>query len=276
MSCFRIFRPSLLLIALLAGGLASQPGRAAEQTLRIGGTGAAIALMTHLAATFARQQPEIAVEVLPSLGSSGGIRALIDGAVDIAVSARPLRPAEAAQNLEATPLLRTPFAIVSSRRKPPSLASGDLAALFADPAATWPDGMPVYVILRPESDSDSAVLQQYFAGMTAALAAARQRPEVPVAKTDQDNIRLAGAIAGSLTAATLTQIVSEFAAVSTIPLDGVAPTVENMQNGRYPFYKELIIVRRSDGSAAMTRFIAFLTSERGRRILEESGSLPLL
>jgi phosphate transport system substrate-binding protein len=270
------FLKSVPVVVLLGVLLAGAPGRAAETTLRIGGTGASVAVMTHLAGAFNRQQGEVKVEVLPSLGSSGGIRALADGAVELAVSARPLKPEEAAHSLVAAPLLRTPFTFVTSQREVQPIRSNELPRLYGDPDTRWDDGTPVRIVLRPASDSDSAYLVDNFPGMGEALSHARARPEVPVARTDQDNIRMARRVSGSLTTATLLQIVSEFADVTALPLDGVEPTVANMQSGRYPHYKEMIIVRRADSGETVTRFMEFLASESGRRLLLESGALPLL
>jgi len=252
------------------------PLQAAEAKLRIGGTGAAVATMTHLAGVFNASQDAVTVEVLPSLGSSGGIRALAEGAIDIAVSARPLKPAEAEKSLAALPLLRTPFVFVSSRREAQEIAAGQLAQYYGDPQPRWADGSLLRVILRPESDSDRAFLRDRFPGMAAALTKAQARPEVPVATTDQDNLRMAGEAAGTLTTATLLQVTSEFADLVVLPLDGIAPTVANMQDGSYPYYKEFYAVRRTASEPAVERFLQFLSSDAGRRILVESGSQPLL
>jgi phosphate transport system substrate-binding protein len=265
---------AFLVVALLV--LAGQPALASATNLRIGGTGAGLGLMSSLAEAFAAEDEALSIEVEPSLGSSGGIRALTDGAIDIAVSARPLKPKEAEAPLVATPLSRTPIVIASSHRQAEAIAAGDLASLYANPVARWADGTPLRIILRPASDSDSAFLEGSFDGMAAALAEARKRSEVPVATTDQENLALAIDIEGSLTIASLTQIVSEEAPLVVIPLNGVAPTLANLEAGRYPFYKELVIVVRQDRGAAVDRFISFIASERGRQILRDTGNLPLL
>ncbi len=274
LSVVRRLRPEILASACLLVLFSSHPALAVE-SLRIGSTGAALGLMTRLAEAYRQATPEVAIEVLPSLGSGGSIRALGDNAIDIAVSARPLEPSEAAGPLVAAPLARTPFVMVTSRRAVTSLASDDLARLYRDPAARWPDGMPLRLLLRPDSDSDSAFLRQHFAGMAAALEQAQARPEVPVAQTDQENIELAMTMEGSLASATLTQIISEEAPVVTIPIDGVDPSLESLENGRYPYFKELIIVRRRDAAGAVSAFMAYIASEQGRRVLRENGNLPL-
>lgn len=273
-STFR--RGAALAGLLLVIAVAPLPGQAAEPVLRIGGTGAALSLMAHLGGVFRREHPDVAVEVLPSLGSGGGIRALAERVLDLAIAARPLKAQETARGLQALPLLRTPFVIVSSIRNPAPLDADGLAGLYGDPTARWPDGTPVNIVLRPASASDSAILARSFAGMEEALARARRRPEVPVAQTDQDNLRLAAEITGSLTAATLLQVVSEYATVTVLPIDGVAPTLGGLESGRYPYAKEMILVRRAGDNPALDRFIAFLASPAGSRIIRESGAVPLL
>ncbi|NIA71877.1 solute-binding protein [Pelagibius litoralis] len=272
---FSILRTSLALAALLSAGFAVPPAEAAGGPVRIGGTGSSIGQMTRMAEAFVEQHPDIAVEVLPSLGSSGGIRALVDGVIDIAVAARPLKPDEAAQRLEAAPLSRTPIVMVSSYPQSQSIAADDLARIYANPGTRWPDGTPLRIILRPKSDSDSAFLRERFEGMEAALKEARSRPEVPVATTDQENIALASQVAGSLTIASLAQVISEQASVTIMPFDGMTPSLETLESGRYPFYKEMTIITREDSSEAVGSFIAFIGSERGRQVLRDTGSLPL-
>ena len=65
----------------------------AAYVLQVGGTGGASALMAHLGKPFT-QQTGIAVDIIPSLGSGGGISSASDGVLDIAFSGRPLSPAE--------------------------------------------------------------------------------------------------------------------------------------------------------------------------------------
>lgn len=63
-------------------------GSPSADTLRIGETGAALGGMEILGQAFEKQHPGTSVEVLPSLGSSGGIKALLAGAVDLSAGSR--------------------------------------------------------------------------------------------------------------------------------------------------------------------------------------------
>ena len=110
--------------------------------------------------------------------------------------------------------------------------------------------------------------------MVAALAQLRLRPEVPVAATDQDNVRMAARIPGSLVVTTLAQMQTEKPDLRFLTSDGVAPTLENFERETYPHRKDLHLVLPARRSASLDRFLAFLRSAEGAKMLRETGSLP--
>ena len=248
-------------------------GAAQAEVLRVGGTGTATALMQSLGAAYAEGRDERIV-VVPSLGTKGAIRAVIDGKLDIAVSARPLTPEEQAAGLVTLAAMKTPFGFVSSRKNPPGLRKGDIEALFNSESATWPDGSPLRLVLRPRSESDTALAGAFFPGMREAIEHARARSDVPIAATDQDNADLAERLEGSLTGATVTQIRMETRPLSFVDIDGVTPTLENLETGAYPYAKTLYLVALKSRSADLQSFDAFLRSTKGREALRARGVLP--
>jgi phosphate transport system substrate-binding protein len=126
----------------------------AGETVRIGGTGSANEMVKRLAPLFLAETG-IAVELIPSLGSGGGIIAAADGVIDLSISGRPLKPAETALGLKSAGELRTPFAIVTSHPNPNGLKSEDIARLNQSDKPTWADGKPIRTILRPTNESDT-------------------------------------------------------------------------------------------------------------------------
>ena len=63
-----------------------------------------------------------------------------------------------------------------------------------------------------------------------------------------------------------------------VPLnfDSVAPTPENVENGRYPLWMEFGLTYKSGAlTAAGAEFLAFINSADGVRILRQYGVLPL-
>ena len=247
-------------------------GPANADTLRAGGLGATTHLLAVLAAEYAEKQAG-ALEVIPSLGGTGGLKALAGGALDIAVSGRPLKEEELNQGLRVAVIMRTPFVMVSSHEKPDGLKSVEIAELFRAERSTWTDGSPVRVILRTKSDSDTPILGGMFPGMVSAIEAARKRHDVPIAATDQDNAEAAERIPGSLAGSTLTQLTIERRSLRLLSIDGVAPSLEALESGAYPFSKTIYFVLPAKTNPRAEDFVAFLRSPAGRAILRDSGNL---
>ena len=249
-------------------------GAAQAEVLRVGGTGTATALMQSLGAAYAEGTDERIV-VVPSLGTKGAIRAVIDGKLDIAVSARPLTPEEQAAGLVTLAAMKTPFGFVSSRKNPPGLRKGDIEALFKSESATWPDGFPLRLVLRPRSESDTALAGAFFPGMREAIEHARARSDVPIAATDQDNADLAERLEGSLTGATVTQIRMENTAALLRGHRRRQTDIGESGDRRLPLCKDPLSGRSSSrGRADLQSFNAFLRSTKGREALRARGVLP--
>jgi phosphate transport system substrate-binding protein len=244
MGLCRIVLAGILAVALFGANVAS------AKTLRIGGVGAAMGMLPQLFAAFERTDAT-KLEVIASLGTSGGLRALSEGALDIAVAGRALTPDE----------------FVTSHPAPNGFKSSEAAGIFRAAKPTWADGSPMRIILRPKTDSDTGLLGGMFPGMAGAIEQARTRPDLSTAATDQDNAELAERVPGSLTGSTLTQIKTERRNLRFVPIDGTMPSMVNVERGIYPYSKILTFVLPAQKNADAERFIAFLRSAAGQAAL---------
>ncbi len=265
-----------ILAGVLACMLSPNPGLAT--TLKIGGTGAALGTARILADAFTQKNPDISIEVPGSLGSRGGIKAVIAGALDVGLSSRPLKSKERQAGARQIHYARTPFVLVTSARDSnsrPTLSSPQLVEIFSGASTYWGDGAPIRIILRGERDTSTRLLISAFEGMHAALAKARAIPGIPVTPTEQDNMDLAESLAGSLTTASLTALLAENRALTPVAIDGVAPTLDNLANGSYRFSKSFYIVTGPEISGPARAFIQFVLSADGAAILRATGNLPI-
>ncbi len=257
---------------LIAAAMSYQGPALAGEILRVGGTGGVNEMVKSLGVLFAAETG-ITVELIPSLGTGGGNNAVADGVIDLSISGRPLNAAETAKRLTVAAEFNTPFGLVTSHPKPDGFKSADIAQLYQSDKPLWADGKPIRIILRPTNDSDNGVLGQMFPGMAAAIAKVRNRADLSVAATDQDNADMAEKIPGSLVGATLTQIKMEKRNLRFVAIDGVEPSLENYEKGGYPFGKSLFIVLAAKKSPTGERFLAFLSSPKGLAALREAGIL---
>lgn len=256
---------------------AAGPGASVPETLRISGTGSGTGGMALLAQAFARAQPGAKLEVAPALGSSGGIRALQEGRLSVAVSNRPANAEELARSPLADQLYaRTPFVIAVHREVGiDAITTAQLAALYQGTATTFPNGRRARPMLRRSDLTDSLLMKRLGAAMPAAIEQALKRPGLLDATTDSDAADVLESTPGALGPCTLALIESEKRPLVALALDGKAPTLASLASGDYPHNKPLYLLHRTDASIMVQRFVAFVRSEQGRRILSGAGHLPL-
>lgn len=246
------FSAAFCLSAVLVGAVAT------AQTLVVGGTGAALGFMRKVSEAASQDDPSLKIQVLPSMGSTGGVRALAEDALSLALVGRPLSSAEVLSGISEAVCFLTPFVFVTSTTGVSDISRADLISHYASDRPTWRTGAPVRVILRPVSDAATLFLNDLLPGMAEAMVHARTRKEIPVAASDQDNVELAASIADSLTGATLVQLLADSIPLTRLSLDGVPPTVEHMTQGDYPRgYKLCVACGRSPSDDAL-RLIAWM------------------
>lgn len=257
------------LAALALAGLAL--GTQAE-VLTIGGTGAALGTMRQLGEAYARQNPGLSVQVMPSMGSGGGIKALLAGAIQLAVSARPLRDAEVKGGAKAVEYGRTPFVFATqSSNKARGITSQELVEIYAGRLERWPDGTPIRLVLRPAGESDSETIKSISPALREAKALAEQRKGMLFAITDQDAADTLESSPGSFGPATLALLISEKRALKALALDGVQPEPRSIADGRYPLAKSMLLVLGPRSNATARGFVEFARSPAGREILQRNG-----
>ncbi|MBI3434340.1 MAG: substrate-binding domain-containing protein [Proteobacteria bacterium] len=264
----------LLISAIVASvATAATLGPASADTLRVGGTGALLGLVDRLCDQFKARHPGDTVEVIAGMGSSGGIAAVIEGALQLAVSGRDLNARERDKGARSSVLLDTPFMFVSSHPDRQKLTLADVVGIYNGLLTRWPDGKEIKPVLRPKSDSASAYLVDHIPAMREALDTLRKRPDVPVAATDQDNAAMAEKVANSLSAMTLVQYMTERPKLHMVELNGVEPSVATMRSGHYPLRISLYVVEGPQPSAVAQRFLAFLKTPEAEKIMADNGGV---
>ena len=245
---------------------------AAAEDFKIGGTGAALGTMHLLAEAFTAANPDIRITTVPSLGSGGSIKAVAAGAIGLAVTSRPMNESERKLGAVETEYARTPFLFaVSTKSKVTAITSRELADIYAGKKVTWADGSVVRIVLRPASDIDTELVKNISPAIRQGIAAAEARPGVQFSVNDQDAADDLERIPGAIGPSSLALIVSEKRALRAVKLDGRDPTPANAASGAYPYYKRLFLVTGAKRSAAVERFIAFVQSSAGRKILAANG-----
>jgi phosphate transport system substrate-binding protein len=185
----------ITLTALAAGCSASGPPEApagavcevpsvAHEGLVLAGSGSNLPLARRLAAVFTRETG-VAVGVPGSIGTSGAVAAVRDGAVDVGLASRDLLPREA-HEVHATALARTPLAFYAAVPEGREISREALIDLYLGRTTTWSGGQPVVLLVREEGDSGNAVIAASFPRLYRAMESARRDGRAMVQRTDHD------------------------------------------------------------------------------------------
>ena len=242
--------------------------------LKIGGTGGAYGVMTQVAEAFKKKYPQIRVDFPHSLGSAGGIKGVLAGALDLGLSARPLTAAERGQGAVATEYGRSPLMLVTSHQGGViNFTLKQIASLYSGEIKSYADGSPVRLILRPLADSDTSFLLSLSPEMAEAVRKALSREGMIIAYTDQDNANTLEKIKGAMGWMTLSQLISEKRSLTPLPIDNVKPSLDSLSSGAYPYCKTFSVITGPNPTPMVKSFMEFLTSAAGRKILLTNGLL---
>jgi phosphate transport system substrate-binding protein len=242
-----------------------------ERPFRIGGAGAAIGTMNSALAALALRGQEVPTRVVSHLGTVGSLRAVEQGALDMALISRPLQVDERMRGLLAWEYGRTPFALATSVSGVSGLTRARLAEMIEDPRATWPDGTPVRLVLRPKSDGDYVLLASMGPLVELALERANARAGMVIAITDQEAVDAVVRLRGGLSAFGLSLLRSGPQNLVPLALDGVAPTVANVENASYRIVNRMHVATLGAPTGMALELVRFLQSPDGLSLLAQLG-----
>lgn len=274
--CRALTAPRTVLVLLAAAFLVAAGAARAEEVVTVGGAGTAMGTMQLLKNAFEKKHPGIRVKVLPSLGSSGAVKAVSRRALDIGVISRPLQPKERDPKLLKMDFARTPFVFIANPKVP--LDDVDplvLQRIYSGGIAKWSTGERVRLVLRPAADADTKAVKAISPGIDAAVDEMLRRDGMLVALTNQECLDLVEKTPGSLGFTSLAQVISERRRLKLLSYNGVRPSLATLSKGAYPLSQTLSIITMTPVSPALKSFIDFVASPEGERILEQAGSSAL-
>jgi len=156
------------------------------EALRVAGSGTNLPLARWMAGVYERRHSE-AIAVAASIGTSGAVAALRDGAIDVGLASRPLKPEEREAGIVAVPWVRVEHGVVVHQDSPVTETTlADLVALVRGDPVRWPGASPPLVVLREPGDSGNRVLSAQLPALGRAIDVALAAARWPVRYTDGD------------------------------------------------------------------------------------------
>ena len=245
----------------------------AQQVLVVGGTGDSQSLLRALAHLFEQSHPDVSIQVPDSIGSGGGIRAISNGKIDLARTARPLKEKEK-QDLIQHPFAVSPVVFVThpSVLGIENLTTEQTVGIFSGQFRNWqllggPDNR-IYSVMREKEDSSRRILDRHLEGFSAIKPAGKTFYSTPSAVEAITQHRY--------TIGYLPLSEALHNKVNILALDGVPPTMENLASGVYPLVNAFYIVSKGEPAGMAKTFIDFLYGKEAKRIIEQYGNSQLM
>ncbi|WP_460081961.1 PstS family phosphate ABC transporter substrate-binding protein [Roseibium sp. LAB1] len=242
----------------------------AQSQLKVVGTGDGLEMLQEIGAGFVKSNPDINLDIPPSIGSGGGIAAVSSGTERLGRVARPLKDSEVENGLVYLPIAKIPSAIFTH----PStgikeLTSDELVKLYSGDITNWSElggaDLRVRLVRREDADSTLQVLQATMPGWTDLQFSPRSK----TALTTQEAISSAREVEGAIAFGPYSKSLEE--GLSVLKIDGHHPTEDG-----YPSSGTLaLIYKEGTLDEEMKAFIDFAQSGQAHTLISNYGGVPV-
>lgn len=242
-----------------------------KQEIKISGSGSAYAPLEVLAAAYEEKKPNTKIVFEPSSQTSGAVRSVKDGLINIGVASRDLT-LEESQGIQYRVILKDALVVATHEnvKGVKNLNTDELKAIYTGEINNWqrlggPDSK-IIVLDRAEDEASKIILRKHYLGedlqvTSKAALMLKQKHVVQTLINTPDTIGYFS----------LFQAIGKKLAINTLSLDGVEPTIANVKNGKYKMTRNIRIIWKAESSEASRQFIEFISSKEAVKKLKAAG-----
>ena len=248
-----------------------------SETLVIPGAGPPELPLRNLAAAYQKIHPGADLQVPPSTGIAGGIRAIQNGESVLARIARRLTSEEEKSGLSQVVYAADAVVFaIGANVAIESLSQQQLAEIFSGKHDNWrqvggPPGQ-IRVLVREQTEIAHATIRRHLP----AFSGLRYAEHAKLANADFEMVELLDRYKSAIGWLTRSSLPGAKSGIRALAVDGIAPSPENVQSGRYRMVVDhVLIFRPQQLTAGAKRFIEFVRSDAGSGILRQSGVIPV-
>jgi phosphate transport system substrate-binding protein len=291
----RLWIIALLIVALVAVGCgkteptatpASEEPKASEPTatpksdepaapsgqtgqIQLAGSTTVQPLAEVLAEAYMAQNPDLVIEVQGG-GSSVGVTSAGEGTVDIGMASRNVKDSEKETfpNMQVHTIARDGIAIATHPdTELPTLSVEQVRDIFAGDITNYSEvGGPdaaIIVVSREEGSGTRAAFEELV------MEHGEEKVITDKALLQQSNGQVRTTVATTPNAIGYLSFGFLDDSTNPVPIDGVEPSVENVQSGEYPISRPLNFLTDGDPNELSQAFIDFILSGEGQDIVAE-------
>ena len=267
---------SVRVIAALVVASAVLPAWGQERIVLDGSTGM-LPLAQVLAGAYRQTSPDPQVEIGKGLGTGARLRALAEDQIQIALASHGVRPEDVQKgNLKVIEVAKGAIVFAVNAGVPVTdITEVQVCDIYSGKIRNWQSvGGPdraIVVLTRPPTEVDPEVIR-------AKIDCFKDLKELETAKVMARGGDMAKGLAETAHAIGMTSMtVAEQSGgrVRALTLNDVAPSSDNVKSGRYFLAREFLFVTKGAPTPAIRKFLDFVLSAEGDRVILANGAVPL-
>lgn len=248
----------------------------AAETLNINGSTTVLPIMQKMVEAFMKKNPAVSITVSGG-GSGNGIKALLDGGTDIAMSSREMKDSETKlageKKLDPKPLaiaIDAVIPIVHPANPVKGLTKAELRAIYSGAVKNWKEvggeDKSIVVVSRDSSSGTFEAWNELIMG---------QEKVTPRALLSASSGAVLQTVSKNKYAIGYDSYGYLNKTVKAVSVDGVLGKPETAANGTYPVSRKLWIITAGEPKGTAAQFIAFIMSPEGQKIVTDSGAVAV-
>lgn len=263
-----------MLIGSLVVGCGASDGSGSQDSSKvtISGSTSVGPIVEILGEDFESKNEGISIEV-QQIGSSAGIKNAIEGTSQIGMASRDLKDEEKASGLKETQIAIDGIAVITNKNNEvKDLTLEQVKDIYTGKITNWKEvggkDAPIVVVSREDGSGTRDGFQENVGFESEELTKDAQISDGSgnIKSTVEGNENAIGYISFGYVDDN----------VNALTIDGVELTTENIKNNTYAIARPFLFVSKEDNiSEEGTKFIEYILSDEGQKIVEEKGFISV-
>jgi len=262
---------AILVLCMSAGTLWAQ------EKIVVGGSGGLRDEMEDMAKAYMSKRPSDTVEVLPdSMSTTGGIEGTKAGRLTIGLVVRPPLDHEKGR-LVYRAVARRPVGVGVHKSIPVSnFSESQICDIFSGRINSWRDvgggELKIVVLTRKQLDDANT---QTMRNQMACFKDLKVSPEAVVLIRGGEVLDAIDRRPGTVGIVSVSTGFSGRENINAVAIAGMAPSADAVQNGKYKYVNETGVVTLGEPQGLAKRFLEFVASLEGQKILARNGQVAV-
>jgi phosphate transport system substrate-binding protein len=277
MSTSRISSPKSLWLTVALVLASSVLPAWSEEKVMLDGSSGMLPLARVLAIAYQQKFPDPQIEIGKGLGTGARLRALAEDKIQIALASHGIKPADVQKgNLKIIEVAKGAIVFAVNASVPVTdITEAKVCDIYSGKLRNWQSlGGPdhaIVVLTRPPAEVDPEVIR-------AKIGCFKDLKEVETAKVMARGGDMAKALtetAHAIGMTSMTVVEQSGGKVKALTLNGIAPTSDDVKRGRYFLARDFLFVTKGEPAAPIRKFLDFVLSPDGDRVILTNGAVPL-